>query len=89
METFEATITAKGQVTVPAKLRSALGLKSGDKLVFRKDANGHVSVGALTGSLADLRGIVKTSPEPVDGDKIREWIEQSRGGRWLSRFEKP
>ena len=30
-----STITAKGQTTVPKSVRNALGLKSGEKIVFR------------------------------------------------------
>jgi AbrB family looped-hinge helix DNA binding protein len=31
---YETTVTSKGQITVPAALRSAWGLKDGDKLEF-------------------------------------------------------
>jgi AbrB family looped-hinge helix DNA binding protein len=84
METFEATVTSKGQVTVPAKLRSALGLKSGDKLVFRRNREGRIEVEALSASLGDLVGIVSQAPTTVDGDRIARWIEESRGARWRS-----
>jgi AbrB family looped-hinge helix DNA binding protein len=30
----EATVTSKGQVTIPQDIREAIGLKSGDKLIF-------------------------------------------------------
>ncbi|MGA0598035.1 AbrB/MazE/SpoVT family DNA-binding domain-containing protein [Enterovirga sp. CN4-39] len=84
MKTFEATVTSKGQVTIPAKLRSALGLKSGDKLVFRRSEEGRVEVEALSASLGDLIGIVSQAPTTVDGDQIARWIEQSRTARWRS-----
>ena len=34
----EAKVTSKGQVTIPLKIRNALGVKPGDKIVF--DQNG-------------------------------------------------
>jgi AbrB family looped-hinge helix DNA binding protein len=34
MNSFEATLTSKGQVTVPVQVRDKLGLKEGDKLEF-------------------------------------------------------
>lgn len=37
MASFEATMTSKGQVTVPAPVRAKLGLKEGDKLEFYFD----------------------------------------------------
>ena len=82
METFEATLTSKGQVTIPTKLRSALGLKRGDKLVFRRNEGGKVEVEALSASLGDLIGIVSQAPATVDGNRIARWIEQSRTARW-------
>jgi antitoxin PrlF len=84
METFEATMTSKGQVTVPAKLRAALGLKSGDKLVFRRSEEGTIEVEALSSSLGDLVGIVSQAPVKVSGDQITRWIEQGRMARWRS-----
>jgi len=33
-----ATVTSKGQVTIPAAIRKALGVKEGDQLVFEVDA---------------------------------------------------
>ena len=32
-----AKITSKGQITVPLKVRTALGVKEGDKLVFEQN----------------------------------------------------
>lgn len=32
-----AKITSKGQITVPLKVRQALGVKAGDRLVFEQD----------------------------------------------------
>jgi AbrB family looped-hinge helix DNA binding protein len=45
-ETAEATVTAKGQVTVPVSIRRALGIATGDKLVFALDKRGVVSITA-------------------------------------------
>lgn len=39
---FDATITSKGQVTLPAKLRARLKLNDGDKIEFYLDHNGCV-----------------------------------------------
>jgi antitoxin PrlF len=36
----QATITSKGQITVPREVRRALGVRSGDKLLFESDGNG-------------------------------------------------
>lgn len=35
--TYEATLTSKGQVTIPAEVRAKLNLKEGDKIEFYFD----------------------------------------------------
>jgi AbrB family looped-hinge helix DNA binding protein len=34
-----AKITAKGQITIPVRIRKALGVKDGDKVVFLHEGN--------------------------------------------------
>ena len=34
MREMESTITQKGQVTIPAEIRRALGIKKGDRVAF-------------------------------------------------------
>ncbi|HEY4113477.1 MAG TPA: AbrB/MazE/SpoVT family DNA-binding domain-containing protein [Rhizomicrobium sp.] len=38
------TMTSKGQVTVPKKLRDALGLKPGSEVVFEYEGNGRAVI---------------------------------------------
>lgn len=33
----QATITSKGQVTIPLEVRRILGVRAGDKLIFEND----------------------------------------------------
>lgn len=44
MPSFEATLTSKGQITIPAELRARLNLEEGDKLEFYVDRSGNVLV---------------------------------------------
>jgi len=44
-----ATITSKGQITVPREIRRRLGVRSGDKLLFESDSQG-VRVRAIRSS---------------------------------------
>jgi antitoxin PrlF len=93
MKAAEAKITSKGQVTVPAALRKALGVKTGDKLVFTQDAQGRFLVEARTDALAALRGIVGRQDcdpiEPVDRARIPNWIATSRSARWNRKDDGP
>ena len=53
-----ATLTSKGQTTIPKEIREKLGLKPGTKLHFNLMPDGTISVRAKTGTLNDLAGIL-------------------------------
>jgi len=55
-----ATITSKGQVTIPKGVRSILGLKAGDRIDFVINADGSVSVKPIATQLDDVQGMLKT-----------------------------
>jgi AbrB family looped-hinge helix DNA binding protein len=56
-----ATMTSKGQVTVPAEIRRALRLEPGDSLQFTLLPDGTALLRARNGSLRQLKGIVKAA----------------------------
>jgi AbrB family looped-hinge helix DNA binding protein len=51
-------MTSKGQVTIPAEIRKALGLKPRDKVSFRVE-NGHVHLEPTVLSVMDSAGKFK------------------------------
>ena len=51
-----ATITSKGQVTIPKRVREHLDVASGDKLEFRVGDDGSVSVIPITTSVESAFG---------------------------------
>lgn len=53
-----ATLTSKGQTTIPKEIREKLGLKPGTKLHFNLMPDGTISVRAKTGTIMDLAGIL-------------------------------
>lgn len=53
-----ATITSKGQVTIPKKIRDKLGLKPGDKVDFEVNDKGKLEVSTKTRSIMDTAGIL-------------------------------
>ena len=57
----EATVTTKGQVTIPADIRKAMGLKAQDRVVFTPLLDGTVVMRAKTRSMNDLKGMLKRS----------------------------
>jgi AbrB family looped-hinge helix DNA binding protein len=55
----ESTVTAKGQTTVPARVREQLGAAPGTRLVWHVMRDGTVIVRAKTKSILDLAGLLK------------------------------
>ncbi|MBA4109658.1 MAG: AbrB family transcriptional regulator [Leptothrix sp. (in: Bacteria)] len=55
----ESTVTSKGQITIPADIRKAMGLSTQDRVVFTPLQDGTVVMRAKTRSMADLKGLLK------------------------------
>jgi AbrB family looped-hinge helix DNA binding protein len=60
-----ATLTSKGQITIPAVVRASLGLRAGDRIEFIANANGEYSILPATGSINDLQGFIRKPKKPV------------------------
>ena len=54
-----ATLTSKGQTTIPKDIRDGLGLAPGDQLDFHLLSNGSASMRARRGTLKDFIGILR------------------------------
>ncbi|MBS1201042.1 MAG: hypothetical protein H6R27_1720 [Proteobacteria bacterium] len=63
-----ATMTSKGQITLPKSVRSRLGLQAGDRVEFVETPDGFLVL-PLKGDLTDIKGIV---PRPRNPVSIRE-----------------
>jgi AbrB family looped-hinge helix DNA binding protein len=72
-----AKITSKNQITLPANVRKSLGVTTGDKVDFVRNAAGNFELRARRETLADLMGVFKRET-PVTGDEIEKWIEDAR-----------
>jgi AbrB family looped-hinge helix DNA binding protein len=54
-----ATVTSKGQITIPAKVREALGLDPGDRVEFVETGKREFSIVPATGSVRELKGLFR------------------------------
>lgn len=72
-----ATITSKGQITIPKAIRDLLGVKAGDRLVFVQRAAGEVVVEAETLDVTSLRGILKHDGPAVSVEEMNAAIARS------------
>jgi antitoxin PrlF len=53
-----ATVTSKGQITIPVQVRLSLGLDAGDKIDFVEIEKGQFVLKPRTASIRDLEGCV-------------------------------
>lgn len=55
----EARLTSKGQITIPADIRKALGLNTGERVVFTRLDDGTTVMRNKTRSIVGLKGLLK------------------------------
>ena len=64
----EATVTSKGQVTIPADIRKAMGLFPGERVIFTQLDDGTIVFRAKRRSILQLKGLLKharTGKRPI------------------------
>jgi antitoxin PrlF len=91
MSHYESTITSKGQVTIPARLRASWMLKEGDKIEFYSDESGRVLVRPLnakpTAVFDEFSQEAMTNALPSDDEAIAQAIanKEARSRKQKSR----
>lgn len=59
-----ATITSKGQITLPREVRDHLHVREGDRVEFEIDRAGEVRVRPVTGAVEELFGMLRRPGTP-------------------------
>ncbi len=62
--TLEATVTSKGQITLPKALRERLGLRRGSRIRFQLDALGRLQGEPVLHDLEDLWALADQPHRP-------------------------
>ena len=68
----EATMTSKGQVTIPADIRESMGLNAGERVVFTRLDDGTTVMRAKTRSILELKGMLKAARRNKRRVRIRD-----------------
>jgi AbrB family looped-hinge helix DNA binding protein len=69
-----ATITSKGQTTIPKEIRDALDLQPKDKIQFTLLPDGTVILRAKRRSILDLHGMLhQPGSKPIPLDSMNPW----------------
>ena len=72
-----ATLTSKGQMTIPKEVRKALNLKPREKVIIVVDGD-HAVIKPLKGNILNIGGSVRMpdKEKPVDFHKVREEVKK-------------
>ncbi|MDQ2859310.1 MAG: AbrB/MazE/SpoVT family DNA-binding domain-containing protein [Pseudomonadota bacterium] len=76
-----ATMTSKGQITVPADVRARFHLTAGTKIDFAAGQAGEIVMRPKTGDIRELRGIVKHDGPPVSIEDMNIGIGKAVAAR--------
>jgi antitoxin PrlF len=76
-----ATITSKGQITVPKEIREHLGVTPGDRLSFQIGSAGEVVVEPETVDVRTLRGMLKHRGRAVSIEAMDRAVRRGATGR--------
>lgn len=75
----KATLTSKGQITIPKEVRERLGVDSGDRLEFVEQEPGVYKVVAATKDIRHLKGLVPKPRRPVSVEEMKAAVRRARG----------
>lgn len=76
-----ATVTSKGQVTLPAETRRRLGIRAGTRLEFIVKADDRLEVVRLGGSVRDLKGLLPRPTRALSLDEMDAAMANGAKGR--------
>ncbi len=69
-----ATLTSKGQITIPANVRRALKVETGDRVEFVEIESGRFEFFAATRSVKDLKGMFGKPAKTVSIEAMNKAI---------------
>src|SRR3954468_10424382 len=80
-----SVVTRKGQITIPAEFRKALGLKQGDKVAISLE-EGEVRLSPTESVVARTASIFKTDEPPKSAEELRVIAEEAIAADVLERL---
>ena len=79
-----ATMTSKGQVTIPVEVRQRMGLGTGDRIEFVETEPGEFAIKPAIDDVRSLKGALRKPEKPVSVEDMHAAIRRraaTRGGR--------
>ena len=75
-----ASLTTKGQITIPAAVRASLGLVNGSRVEFVESANGQFLIMAATKPVQALKGLLRKPGNAITIDEMNQTIAAAGAG---------
>ncbi len=72
-----ATVTSKGQITIPVEVRHALKVDAGDRVEFIEIEPGRFEFMAATHSVTELKGLFGKAKKMVSIDEMNSAIAEA------------
>ncbi|MDD5329129.1 MAG: AbrB/MazE/SpoVT family DNA-binding domain-containing protein [Sulfuricella sp.] len=76
-----ATMTTKGQVTIPLDVRQRLGLDAGDRIEFVELESGEYAIKPAIDDVRSLKGLLRKPSKPVTVEDMDNAIRTRGAGR--------
>ena len=76
-----ATLSSKGQITIPLLVRQKLGVDTGDRIEFIELANGQFALVPATEDVRTLKGIVPKPSTPLSVEEMRRIVANRGAGK--------
>lgn len=84
--TYTVSITSQGQISIPIKIRRALGLAKKKKaFVFMED--GKITVEPIK-DLLELEGSLKTNKKPLTNDELHDLTAQAAADEYAQKLKR-
>jgi AbrB family looped-hinge helix DNA binding protein len=77
LKEYIATVTSKGQLTIPVAIRRKLGIKPGDRVACVIDNESGASLRRVEHDLRSVQGVIPTPPGLVTTDDLDDLIEEA------------
>ncbi len=78
MHAIQASITERGQVTLPAAVRRILGAVPGGKLLFQIGDDGTVTLAAPAFTYQTVRASVPPLQRPLSDEEVEAALDEAR-----------
>jgi len=74
-----ATLTRKGQTTIPKEVQEFLHLRAGDRMEFVMETDGRVWLRPATRDISDLEGTLPPPEKPVFLEEMERTFREREG----------